>query len=289
MPKRTPEEIAALRTRYTQVYDAALAKWPVAVERLDIPTPQGTTRVNACGPAGAPPIVLMPGGGASSVIYLNNVAELARDHRVYAVDSPASAGLSVYDGDKLKSVEDVLTWFDHVFDGLGIDQATLVGHSLNGWTTANYALSRPARVSHLVLLDPTACFAPTRLAYSVHGIPVLLGRKGAVRKFVEWETGGRPIDPECLAVMCAPRPGPDSFVWPKLLKPEAFRDFQVRTTVVAAMRTKMVDPARLTRNARNAVRHVEIVEIPDASHMTVPTEHAAEVNAAILGKEKVQA
>jgi pimeloyl-ACP methyl ester carboxylesterase len=180
-------------------------------------------------------------------------------------------------------------WLDGVLDHLGVAATTLVGHSLNGWTAMRYAIARPDRVRHLVLLDPTGCFAPTRLPYALHGIPVFLRRPDAVRRFIRWETGGRPVDSDCVEAMSAPRPGPDSFVWPKRLKPEDFRDFKVRITVVAAMETKMVDPARQIRNARKMIPHAEIVELPGATHMMLPTEFADEINRAILGIEKVQA
>ncbi|WP_186785733.1 hypothetical protein [Streptomyces misionensis] len=54
---------------FRSAYEAVLAKWPADREAQSIPTPHGTARVNACGPREAPPLLLLPGGGATSVSW----------------------------------------------------------------------------------------------------------------------------------------------------------------------------------------------------------------------------
>src|SRR5207253_1676045 len=81
--------------------------------------------------------------------------DLARTHRVYAVDLINDAGRSVPDGRPVRSREDLMGWLDAVCTGLGLATTALCGHSYGGWIVLSYALHAPARISRLALLDPT--------------------------------------------------------------------------------------------------------------------------------------
>jgi hypothetical protein len=59
---KTPEGEA----RFYAAYDAALKRWPVPYEEMDIPTRFGTTHVVASGPKDASPLVLLHGYWATS-------------------------------------------------------------------------------------------------------------------------------------------------------------------------------------------------------------------------------
>src|SRR5690348_3585366 len=139
---RTAEREAAFFT----AYDTVLAKWPVPVEATDLTSDFGTTRVHACGPAAGPPLLLVHGGGATGTVWVNNVADLAATHRVYAVDVIGSPGRSVHNGREIRTPADIMTWLDTVYDGLGLERAALAGHSYGGWMALRYALHAPHRV-----------------------------------------------------------------------------------------------------------------------------------------------
>jgi pimeloyl-ACP methyl ester carboxylesterase len=67
-------------------YRAALQRWPVPHREAVVPTCQGDTFVVVSGSEQAPPVVLFHGSGANSAVWIRDVAEWARSHRVYAVD-----------------------------------------------------------------------------------------------------------------------------------------------------------------------------------------------------------
>src|SRR5690606_38926776 len=153
------------RAEFLAVYDAVLARWPVDVQSVDVPSAYGTTRVQVCGPEDGPPLVLLHAGGATSTVWFANAADLARTHRVYALDQIGRPGHGIHDGRAISALDDLMAWLDAVFGGLGSGTAALCGHSYGGWLALSYALIAPPQVSALALLDPTGCFAGLALNY----------------------------------------------------------------------------------------------------------------------------
>ncbi|MET7396957.1 alpha/beta hydrolase [Dactylosporangium sp. NPDC005572] len=255
-------------SEFFTAYDAVLARWPVAVEPVDVPSSYGTTRINACGPAGAPALVLLHGGGATSTVWFATVGELSRDHRVYAVDTIGDAGRSVADGRPI----DHMDWLDGVLDGLGLDRATLCGHSYGGWIALSYAVHAPHRVDRLALLDPTDCFSGLRLAYRLRAVPVLARpTPERLRALVRWETAGAPLDEGWLRLMCLGATFPKSrLVLPR--RPAAAPLLPV--LVLLAERSRAHDIRAVAATAERLLPDVSTAVLPGASHHTIPTEHA---------------
>lgn len=194
-------------TRFLAAYDAVLDHWPVPVDRMDLASVYGTTRVIACGPVDGEPLVLLHGGGATSAVWFANVADLSRTRRVYAVDRIGEAGRSLRGGRPVRSVDDLLDWLDGVLDGVldgGLDgsgpsRVDLCGHSYGGWIALTYALRTPQRVRKLALLDPTQCFAGYRAEYLLRALPLLIrATSRRARAFLAWETHGAEVDPAWL-------------------------------------------------------------------------------------------
>ncbi|MDQ5818677.1 MAG: alpha/beta fold hydrolase [Actinomycetota bacterium] len=98
-----------------------------------------------------PPLVLLHGAGDNSLDWRWVLPALARKHRVYAPDLPGSP-------DSARPAADYSPAFFERFvaafvDALGIGRATFVGNSLGGLIALRLALSEPARVTALVLVD----------------------------------------------------------------------------------------------------------------------------------------
>ncbi|OKK08240.1 carboxylesterase [Streptomyces sp. CB03234] len=258
---------------FLAAYDAVLAQWPEGTGQSTVPTPYGSTHVNSHGPRNAPPVVLLHGGGATSTVWYATAAELGRTHRVHAVDTIGDPGRSVAGpGDRpVRTVADLMAWLDAVLDGLGLDSAAVCGHSYGAWTGLHYALRSPRRVTRLVLLDPTNCFAGFSPRYLLRALPMLLRPTPARnRLFLEWETRGVPLDPAWLRLdahtagfpaarpVNGPRPSAD-----------ALRTLDVPTLVLLAERSRAHDVRKVAAAARDlpAVR-TEI--LPGATHHALP-------------------
>lgn len=261
-------------------YDAVLRQWPVEVHSVDVPSPYGSTRVQICGPEDGVPIVLLPGGGATSVVWFANIADLAAAHRVYAVDLIGDIGRSVHDGAPLRGAGDLMAWLDTLFDKLDLDEAHLGGHSYGAWIALNYALHAPDRLGRLALLDPTNCFAGMSARYLVHGLPMLLKPTAErVRAFHLWETGRAPEDPLWRTFLdgtaCARR---SKVVAMRRPKAQDLRACSVPTLVLLAEHSRAHDVTRAATAARRLLPEASVITLPNASHHSIPTERAAELN-----------
>ncbi|RZT26768.1 pimeloyl-ACP methyl ester carboxylesterase [Kribbella sp. VKM Ac-2569] len=262
---------------FHDAYDALLARWDVPVKQLELTDEFGTTHVNACGPADGPPVVLLPGHGATSPVWFAIAPRLAERYRVYAIDLIVDAGRSTNTGRTPKTPADLHTWLTNTFDGLGISRAALCGHSYGAWIALTYAIEHPERVERLALLDPTDCYVGLRAPYILRALPSLLrpSRKRTV-SFLRWETQGLPIDPQVLelAGLAAEQPS-TPFVRTKRPTDDQLRD--LAPLVFVAGRSKSHNAAHLTRRVTTLSPAAIVVQLETATHHSLPSLHADEV------------
>ncbi|MGW5733423.1 MULTISPECIES: alpha/beta fold hydrolase [Streptomyces] len=179
------------RSAFDLVYDELRARWPHSTEERDVATPYGRTRVHVYGPADGSPLVLLPGGSATGLVWYANAPALGEQHRIYAVDLLGDAGRTERSGLPLKNAQDLIDWLQALLDGLGLTRTHLCGHSYGAWLAARYALHAPQRVDRLALIDPTQVFAGFRLSYLLRALPTLVRPNEArARAFLAWETAG---------------------------------------------------------------------------------------------------
>jgi pimeloyl-ACP methyl ester carboxylesterase len=197
------------------------------VTGLDAPTDYGTTHLLASGDETAPVVLLLPGGSATATAWSAVAGGLSRDHRVVAVDPVGQPGLSTPGQRPLKTAADLASWLDQVLDYLGAQRAALA----------------PARVSHLMLLDPDW------LAVATAGAD--LGRS--------------------------------QIVLPAVPKPAELAGLAVPALVVVAARSRAHDPAQIAARARERLPEVTVETLAQATHHTIPTEDADELAGSIAG------
>jgi pimeloyl-ACP methyl ester carboxylesterase len=278
------EAVEAAPNSYLRAYDAVLARWPVPVEALELTSKYGVTRVNACGPAGAPPLVLLSGGFATSTVWFANVAALCAAHRVYAVDVLCDQGRGTAAGDPITGLPELLDWLDTVFDGLGLGEAVLCGHSYGGWIALRHALHAQERLRKLILLDPTQCFAGFGPRFLWHSLPVMV-RPNARRALahLSWETDGAPLDPDWLALQAAgaesPRP---KIVAGRRPTAEELRTLTIPVLLLLAGRGKAHSAARVEQRARASVADLTVRTLPNATHFTLPALHSSDLDRELL-------
>ncbi|GHH84688.1 alpha/beta fold hydrolase [Streptomyces capitiformicae] len=267
---------------FDEAYDKVMAKWPADRETFAVSGEFGTTRGSVCGPVGAPPLLLLPGGGgATSASWFANAGELALTHRVYAVDLIGEPGHSRREaGHPLRKAADLAAWLDGILHGLEIDATALCGHSYGAWIALHYALYAPHRVRRLALLDPTQCFAGFGTAYILRAARMMLGRSARrTRAFLEWETGGARVDPDWLLLQEAAARFP--FTRPVTgPKPDraAMAAFDVPTLLLLAENSRAHDVRQVAARAAGSLPRVEVAVLADVSHHALPHTNPAELN-----------
>jgi pimeloyl-ACP methyl ester carboxylesterase len=276
---------AAVEAEFGAAYDAVLRQWRVPLDSIDIPSEYGRTRVNVCGPEGAPPLFLLHAGGATSTVWFANVAELSRGYRVYAPDLIGDIGRSVNDGRRLRNPGDLLTWLDGLLTHVGAERAHVIGHSYGGWIGLAYALRSPQRVATLSVLDSTNCFGAMSPGYLRRGAAAVLWPSAArVRKLLRWETGGVQLDPAWLKLVSL---GADSFPASRVVQPRRpsaanLRDCPVPTLVLLAEQSRCHNVATVQRNVHRLMPQASSTVLRDVSHHSLPGRHADRLNRNLL-------
>jgi 2-hydroxy-6-oxonona-2,4-dienedioate hydrolase len=118
-----------------------------------------------------PPLVLLHGAGDNSLDWRWVMPHLAATHRVYAPDLPGSP-------DSARPTADYSPAFFERFvaafvDALEIGPATFVGNSFGGLIALRLALSEPARVRALVLVDSAGLGRAINPAFTSVNVPGL--------------------------------------------------------------------------------------------------------------------
>jgi pimeloyl-ACP methyl ester carboxylesterase len=267
---------------FDESYAAAAARWPDGTTSVDVPTSWGRTHLLAAGPAGAAPLLLLHGDGATATAWAGVATALAGRFRLFAPDQPGNPGRSTATR-PFGSTDDLTAWLTELVAALDAGPVHVVGHSAGAHLALCAALGGGPAVASVSLLDPTACFTGFDPRYLLHALPTLVRpTPGGVRRFLAWETGGRELDPAWLDVHV--RGATEVARTPIVRTRRPPRDRLARLTtptlVLVAGRSRAHDPRRLARSA-GVLHSVTVVELPAASHHTVPVLDAGEIAAAV--------
>lgn len=130
--------------------------------------------VRDTGPRDAPAIILIHGFGSSLQTWDAWATDLSRDCRVIRFDLPGS-GLSLPDPagnyTDARSIEVLLA----LMDRLGLQRASVIGHSIGGRIAWTFASTHPERVDRLVLVSPDGFASPGFEYGKAPQVPEMLG------------------------------------------------------------------------------------------------------------------
>jgi pimeloyl-ACP methyl ester carboxylesterase len=264
---KTPEGEAA----FLMTYDAAMKLWPVPYEEFDISTRFGMTHVIASGPKDAPPLVLLHGYMATSVMWGPNIADFSKDFRVYAIDVMGQPSKSI-PTEPVRNADDYALWLAETWDGLHLDRVFLAGMSFGGWLALNFAIAAQERLEKLVLLSPGGGFVPMARQFSLRGmLMVWFPTRVTVNWFMRWLgiTG-----PDARSVLELTYLGLKHFrvpvdtlrVMPVLFPEDRLRSVRVPTLLLIGDHEVICDPATALTRARQLFPDVEAELMPQCSH-----------------------
>ncbi|MFC7014593.1 alpha/beta fold hydrolase [Streptomyces viridiviolaceus] len=250
-------------------------------EDRDVDTPYGPTRVYVYGPVDGSPLVLLPGGLATGLVWYANAPALGQHHRVHAVDLMGDAGRSERRGTPLKDAGDLTAWLDALLDGLGLARTHLCGHSYGAWLAVRYALHAPQRVTRLALVDPTQVFAGFRPSYLLRALPTLIRpSQDRARSFLAWETAPTRPDETWQRLYALATTVPSRRLIAGGRPPAA--DLRMPTLVLLAEHSRAHNARHIADRARRALPRAEVSVLPGATHHSLPLTAPEELNSRLV-------
>lgn len=256
------------------------------------------------GPWGFPTVVHRGGGDASggTLVFLHAAAAvnphdplllaLASRFEVIAPVHPGFADLAELDD--IHDVHDMALYYDDLFEALGLDGATVVGHSLGGMFAAELAAHVPHRVSRLVLAAPMGLWNDE---YPVADLFITF--PGGINELVWADASGEAAQRYMAAAVQPPGTGSDEpvhenpmiatligllqgltaagkFLWPLPDKGLARRLRRVRArTLVVWGAADQLAPARYASDFAELIPSARVEVLEGAGHM-VPYERLDE-------------
>ena len=270
---------ATAKARYLALNDQRARRWPVPCECRTVETSYGQTFMRVSGPCDEPPLVLLPGGGQHSLMWIPNIEGLSASYRTYALDSIFDVGRSA-NTRPIKTVEHLTDWLDELFAALQLDGIRLMGLSHGAWLAANFAQRHPTQVAKLVLLAPAAWVLPLRPAMLFSMMQILLfPRRYFIRRAYRWSlpdlvaTGeaGRQIIDEmteelALAFNCFGLRRMVKMVPPTVADDESLRNLQPPTLFIVGENERIYSPQEAIDRLRRVAPAIARAVIPGVGH-----------------------
>ncbi|RPI80018.1 MAG: alpha/beta hydrolase [Desulfobacteraceae bacterium] len=273
LPAYHPFKSTKAQALYLSHYDLKALKWPAPSETRYVGTSYGRTFVRISGPKGAPVLVLLPGSGCTSLMWLPNIQALSEHFRVFSVDNIYDFGRSVYTR-PMKNPEDFAQWLEELFNGLELENnINLGGLSYGGWLTAHYALHRPERLRKIVLLAPAATVLPLPNDWAWRAGSTLIPLRYFFNKTSSWffadlARQNRPLFDEFaedgyLGLRCFRLKMPAA---PTVLDDKQLRGISVPALFLVGAHEKIYPAQKAIQRLNTAAPGIETRMIPDAGH-----------------------
>ena len=237
------------------------------------------------------PVVLIHGSGAliQDFTVSGLVDGLSGHHRVIVFDRPGY-GYSTRPRGRIWTPRAQAEVPDKALDQLGVEQATVLGHSWGTLVAVALALRFPSRVRALVLASgyyfPTARLDIALLSFPA--VPVI----GDVTRYTVLPLFGRLLLPRIVRDLFEPAPVPERFdrlfpaemalrpsqlrasaaetalMLPAVMELQAcYRDLKMPVTIAAGTEDKRVDMGRQSRRLHEEIPQSRFLALPGLGHM----------------------
>lgn len=254
---------------------------------------QGETQVLELGSGS--PLLLVHGGLNGAWEWAPILQDLARNHRVLAVDRPGHGLADAFDYTGIDLLDHARTFLRDVVDALELDTVDVAASSIGALWSVAFAIDVPERISRLVLVTaPAGVVRTVPLSLRILGLPLIGRRIGRTlmskptregnRKFwgqilvahpehlddllldVDVANQRRHMDSMLSLVHCV---GNARGLRPSLVLGERWTALKVPTLILRGERERFIRPKEKVWDsivARNP--NIRIVPIPGAGHLT---------------------
>jgi pimeloyl-ACP methyl ester carboxylesterase len=271
-----PFRSAKAKARYLTFYDVRAQRWPVESKTRFVDTAFGQTFVRISGPADAPVLVLLHGGGGDSLHWIPNIEALSKSFTVYAVDNIYDYSRSIYTRIP-KTSNDFVVWLNELFDALELsNHINLMGLSYGGWLAGQYALHFADRLDKTVMVAPGGTVLPLRLQWIMRAIFSLVPHRYFIKNFLFWfledlallDEAGRlmleeEVDAAVLRLKCFQR---IRFPNPTVLNDAELKSFKMPVLYLVGEYEKMFSARKAIQRLHRVAPHIKTEIVPDAGH-----------------------
>ena len=150
---------------YTRAVDSLL---DIQVEDRRIETASGQTHLLTAGDPAAPPVVVLQGGNITNPVTLSWFQALADEYHLIAPDTPGQPGKSTGETPPAYG-----PWVCDVLDGLGVDDAAMIGASHGAGVLLEAGVHAPERVTAAALVVPAGFGTPLSMELVRFALPSL--------------------------------------------------------------------------------------------------------------------
>jgi pimeloyl-ACP methyl ester carboxylesterase len=266
-----------------KIYDARLAEWPVPYESVFVDTKYGQIHVIVSGPDDGYPVLLINASALSGWSWIHNVGALNKKYRTYAIDNIGEGGKNrmIAPGKIPKTGEEIACFYTEITNELGVGKAHVIGASIGGYISTNYAVYAPDRVDKLVLLGSMGYGSTGKTVIAMtlaQGFPIKPVQDATfrwafgddsevIRSFGEWF--------RITMKGMVPTPIP-----PKSLNPEELRKIEAPTLAFFGTKDGVIGDAEKAKQLAENIPDVRVM-IVESGHV-IGAELADRVNAEIL-------
>lgn len=271
------------KQRLLEIYDSRLAAWPVPYESVYLDTRFGKIHVIASGNEHAPPVLLINASGLSAWSWIHNVQALSQEFRTYAVDNIGEGGKNemLAPGNIPRTGRDIAAFYSDICDQLGIEKVSVIGASVGGFISTNFALFAPERVDKLVLLGSMGYGSTSKTIVGMtiaQGFPVKPVQNATFR----WAFGKDEVVNDSFSewfriYMKGLVPTP---IRPTTFKPEELQQLQVPTLAYFGTKDGVIGSAEAASSLAQNIPDVK-VRIVESGHV-IGAELSELVNGEIL-------
>jgi pimeloyl-ACP methyl ester carboxylesterase len=94
--------------------------------------------------------------GAAIGFWALNIDDIARHRPFFAMDllGFGNSSRSTFPGDPMEAEHQFVDSIEEWCKQLNLDKFILLGHSFGGYLATSYSIKYPARIKHLILVDP---------------------------------------------------------------------------------------------------------------------------------------
>lgn len=194
------------------------------IESRMVQTDRLKMHVLSCGPDGGTPVLFVHGNVSSATFWEETMLALPDGFRGIALDLRGYGDTEPLPVDATLGLSDMVADIHSLVETLGLEKFHIVGHSMGGGIVMKYAITHPAKLRSITLVD----------TMSPYGYGGSKGEDGAMT-YDDGAPAG--INPEFVQLLAAGEKGVENPMAPR----NVFRQFYVKPPFIPAREDAIID------------------------------------------------